>query len=1198
MKRSKFIYIIGSIIIGVTALLIVLFGLIAGGVINATQTKLVFASATEEFTYDGKAHKDTEWTLVDGKLKGGHTAKVTVSGSQTDVGTSENFISAVIVDGNGADVTKYYEIEYQSGTLTVNARKLTVSSGDKSKVYDGTPLTYTESDDECEVADGELVKGHTLTAVYTGSITEAGRTFNTFAPHVFDERGREKTANYSITCSNGVLEVTKRRLTVISLGAEKEYDGLPLTQSSYKMTENGLVAGHAETVTISGVQLDAGSSDNNFTVTISADGKDVTNNYDISTEYGTLTVHRRAITITTESAEKIYDGTPLTAAGFEITSGALLDGHVLDAFTDGAITIAGKTANGLTYNVKDVEGNDILYNYGITIEYGTLTVHKRGLTIVSDSVAKIYDGTPLTSKIYTLSEGSLLDGHTEQIEVFGSQTEAGESPNEYEVIGIFDASGEDVTKNYEITRVQGMLNVAPRPITLETLPGHWIYDGEVHSNRQFKITSQIGIPEGHELQAVMPAEITDVGTSDNCISEVTVIFNGEDVTKNYEFTFCNEKLYVVHRPVTIRSGSAEKGYDGTPLTCIESSIVSNYRLVNGHSYDIMITGSRTEPGESDNSIAYVTITDGAGDDISYNYEITKDCGVLRVLSATPPEKDDNDLDDSGEIKGDENDENNDKLAVTVLSEKSGKIYLRYLSYGNYDGKKWSTATPYGRQFDGFGANYLTSVALANAGYASYTVSIDVYGNNYLLPYYTDLDDCLYEIQTSDVKYTGSTANAYICYYIAYDYVADGAIPNSKLTLGKYADFEEGYRAFVYENYLTSGAGVDGYLDEIIAAQKFDKSDPDIIKKVAKYIQGAAKYNLKYDKALDGESNIVLSFLRDYKEGICQHYASAATLLYRRLGIPARYVAGYTGETKAGEKVELTGKNAHAWTEVYIDGMGWVCVEVTGGTGLSQGGGDGMKISPVNEYHKYDGITHFHSNTLQGLSSLLKEGYTYKAEVSGSRSAAGKTVCKIVSFTLFYDGKDVTDKFLSENKVNFGEGFLQVYLSEITVTTGGGEKMYDGAPLTSSEISWNGNLLAGHSEPQITATGSQQIVGVSRNVFDIKIFDGEGNDVTDVYKVNGEYGTLTVTARSLTVTANSAEKYFDKTKLEDGGYKITFGEVAEGQTIEVKISGSQIAIGKSENKVVSVKIYDGGGADVTANYLITTVNGWLTVKLPA
>ena len=171
--------------------------------------------------------------------------------------TSENFISAVIVDGNGADVTKYYEIEYQSGTLTVNARKLTVSSGDKSKVYDGTPLTYTESDDECEVADGELVKGHTLTAVYTGSITEAGRTFNTFTPHVFDERGREKTANYSITCSNGVLEVTKRRLTVISLGAEKEYDGLPLTQNSYKMTENGLVAGHAETVTISGVQLDA-----------------------------------------------------------------------------------------------------------------------------------------------------------------------------------------------------------------------------------------------------------------------------------------------------------------------------------------------------------------------------------------------------------------------------------------------------------------------------------------------------------------------------------------------------------------------------------------------------------------------------------------------------------------------------------------------------------------------------------------------------------------------------------------------------------------------------------------------------------------------------------------------------------------------------------------------------------------------------
>ena len=57
VKRSKFIYIIGSVIIGVIALLIVLFARIAGGVINATQKKIVFASASTEFIYDGKTHR-------------------------------------------------------------------------------------------------------------------------------------------------------------------------------------------------------------------------------------------------------------------------------------------------------------------------------------------------------------------------------------------------------------------------------------------------------------------------------------------------------------------------------------------------------------------------------------------------------------------------------------------------------------------------------------------------------------------------------------------------------------------------------------------------------------------------------------------------------------------------------------------------------------------------------------------------------------------------------------------------------------------------------------------------------------------------------------------------------------------------------------------------------------------------------------
>lgn len=71
------------------------------------------------------------------------------------------------------------------------------------------------------------------------------------------------------------------------------------------------------------------------------------------------------------------------------------------------------------------------------------------------------------------------------------------------------------------------------------------------------------------------------------------------------------------------------------------------------------------------------------------------------------------------------------------------------------------------------------------------------------------------------------------------------------------------------------------------------------------------------------------FLFDGKEGYCLHYASAATLLLRYLGYPARYCEGYVvPPAEAGKTVLVAGKNAHAWTEIYAEEFGWIPVEVT------------------------------------------------------------------------------------------------------------------------------------------------------------------------------------------------------------------------------------------------------------------------------
>ena len=55
----------------------------------------------------------------------------------------------------------------------------------------------------------------------------------------------------------------------------------------------------------------------------------------------------------------------------------------------------------------------------------------------------------------------------------------------------------------------------------------------------------------------------------------------------------------------------------------------------------------------------------------------------------------------------------------------------------------------------------------------------------------------------------------------------------------------------------------------------------------------------------------------YKEGICQHYASAATLLLRRMGLPTRTVAGDAADTAAGVWHPLNSDTAHTWADAYL-----------------------------------------------------------------------------------------------------------------------------------------------------------------------------------------------------------------------------------------------------------------------------------------
>ena len=158
--------------------------------------------------------------------------------------------------------------------------------------------------------------------------------------------------------------------------------------------------------------------------------------------------------------------------------------------------------------------------------------------------------------------------------------------------------------------------------------------------------------------------------------------------------------------------------------------------------------------------------------------------------------------------------------------------------------------------------------------------------------------------------------------------------NSNQTLDEYLKNESHYNKFVYENYLDIPDNVKSVLINLLG--EYDKTHihldyGEAKQKILAYLTTNMEYNSSPKKC---SRDFVTGFLQETKEGYSVHFATAATLMFRYFGIPARYVEGYivtpeniNGKLKSSAIV-LNDTNAHAWTEFYQDGVGWIPFETT------------------------------------------------------------------------------------------------------------------------------------------------------------------------------------------------------------------------------------------------------------------------------
>jgi transglutaminase-like putative cysteine protease len=111
---------------------------------------------------------------------------------------------------------------------------------------------------------------------------------------------------------------------------------------------------------------------------------------------------------------------------------------------------------------------------------------------------------------------------------------------------------------------------------------------------------------------------------------------------------------------------------------------------------------------------------------------------------------------------------------------------------------------------------------------------------------------------------------------------------------------------------------------------------------------SAKNGFKYSLSTVPVQNAsqIASFLQN-KVGYCQQYAAALAWMARVAGFPARVAFGFTRGTATGNgnTYDITNKNAHAWTEVYFDGFGWVPFDATPAGGVTGSARSGTQWAP-------------------------------------------------------------------------------------------------------------------------------------------------------------------------------------------------------------------------------------------------------------
>ncbi len=1077
------------------------------------------------------------------------------------------------------DVTSQYLPKSSAVSFTIQKRPVTVTTPSAHKEYDGTPLKVNEN-----FKAAGFVAGDVFSVLDSTSQTDArANVKNEFtAFEIRNAAGTDLSGCYDIKWEYGTLTVAPRKMTVTSPGTETPwiYDGKPKIWNEVYSDDEYFkaVASSAQKTMVTTVGRYLNEVD--FTIrNLTTGAVENKANFDITTQWGTLEIIRRDITITIDDAQKVYDGNALALLlifsenkeKVRVTSGSLAEGDYLaDGKVQGLTNV--HTENGVvagvlnesTYIVRASDG-DRTENYNIQYVRGELTVTPRHITLVTNSRDFVFDGESHSDGGCTIYEDgvktSLIKGN--ELTLQGSALAFVNVSETKSAIGN-NICSYTIGANYAIDGVSyGTIKILPRSLTVTTNSAEFVYDGEPHSDGGYTATHDggIGLIGEDKLTLSAPAaSVTNVSESVSGNNVCTYHVPNE----NYVISgTLYGTLTIAPRTIRVVTDSAEKVYDGEPLS--KNEYIKTYYIdKNGVEQAGLLGEDRLTLGAS-HSITNVRETAERNNVCTFtepnnNYVIVGyDFGTLTI---TP-------------------------IHITIRTASNTFVY---------DGAAHSES---GRTV------YLNGAEIREL-IAGNTLTLES------IPSFTDVAET-----------RGKTENNACVYSVTDNYVIDRTDYGTVTILPRSLTVTTNTNAtFIFDGEAHSDSGYTTAHGVEIGLIGDDKLTPQEVFKITNVWETAGQNNVCTYTVSDNYT------IESYIYGTLTMNARSLTVTTATNTFvyngKAQSDSGYT--TAHGEEIGLIGNDKLNLQKEFSIINVWEtaegnnkCVYTVPNENYSIGDSDyiyGTLTVTARPIHvETDSATNVYDGTPLEKNEYVNTYYLHdgvaEAGLLGKDKLTLKTAYSIVNVRQTGDNLcTFNEPNLNYKIVGYNCGTLTITPRPLLVLTGSAEKVYDGAPLSKDDEPEETYYYGDPTKTKDGLIGSDQLIPKDRfSITNVRESKANNNVCTfsvpnDNYTIEDyEYGTLTVTKKPVTVQVSEVIADYGEVFVypdEAGNFenKDSCGLVGEDK-LKIGVTFDLTAYGYKAGDRIPVKEAPEGiprisinvGADDSGTEMIYTVGGY-------